>query len=143
LPQSISADLNASVTASFALATSFLLAATVFQPFFSEISHVIGRKLTLLAALIVFAVGSIVVATSSSPTQLLIGRAIQGAGGAGPISLTVVILTDIFELRERAGYIGGLNAVWTIGSISGPLIGGVFVRYSSWVCFHYFTIWLR
>jgi MFS family permease len=77
-------------------------------------------------------VGAVVAAVSHTTTQLLIGRSLQGVGAAGPITLSAVVVTDMFPLRERAKWIGGLNAIFSLGSITGPIIGGALVK-SSWV----------
>jgi MFS family permease len=131
--KSLAAEFEATPTAVYGAGTSFLLASTIFQPFFTELSHVVGRKPAFLLALVVFAAGSAVVGGSQSTAVMLVGRSIQGAGSSGPIALCVVILTDIFALRKRAQYIAGLNAVWTVGAISGPIIGGAFIKFTSWV----------
>lgn len=81
LSQSVSKALHGTLASSLALGTTYLLASAVFQPVISEISHAIGRKSAFLASLAVYVVGSILAATSSSMTVLLIGRVIQGAGG--------------------------------------------------------------
>ena len=81
----------------------------------------------------VIGIGSTVCGCSRSIAWLLVGRAIQGVGAAGPISLSIVVLSDIFPLRERAKWVGGLNGVWTVGSITGPIVGGAFAKYASWV----------
>jgi MFS family permease len=40
--------------------------------------------------------------------------------------LTEVIITDLVPLRYRGDYYGGLNAMWAIGSVLGPIVGGGF-----------------
>jgi len=57
--------------------------------------------------------------------MLLAGRSIQGVGGGGIICLTQVIFCDIVPLRQRPKYFPLVLGSWSIGSIIGPLIGGV------------------
>jgi len=87
----------------------------------------------MVLALIMLGVGSAVCGSSQSIASLVVGRCVQGVGAAGPLSLSIVVLADLFELRERAKWIGGLNGIWTIGSITGPVIGGALAKHVSWV----------
>ncbi|KAH7126220.1 major facilitator superfamily domain-containing protein [Dactylonectria estremocensis] len=122
----IASELDASVSESLSLGTTFLLATTVSQPFFSELSHVVGRKPAYLAALTVFLGGTVICGLARSSLVLLVGRTVQGAGAGGPQALSAVILTDLFPLRKRARYVSFLNVPWAVGTIAGPLIGGAF-----------------
>ena len=69
--------------------------------------------------------------------MLIIGRTIQGLGGAGLDVLPEVILTDITTLKERPLYLGLLNLPVAIGTVFGPLIGGTLAtitwRWIAWV----------
>lgn len=64
---------------------------------------------------------------------MLIGRSIQGVGGGGLISLSEVIITDLVPLRWRGQYFGILSAMWSVGSVTGPILGGGFSEKVSWV----------
>ena len=51
--------------------------------------------------------------------------------------MTQVIITDIVPLRQRPAYQSLTSVAWAIGSITGPLIGGVFAQHSTWRwCFY-------
>ena len=65
-------------------------------------------------------------------TQLLAGRVVQGIGGGGILTLTNVVISDIVPLRERANYIAYVQVVWALGTILGPVLGGLFVEHSTW-----------
>ncbi|KAK8212143.1 major facilitator superfamily domain-containing protein [Phyllosticta capitalensis] len=112
--------------------TSFLLTATVFQPSFASLSHVFGRKPLLLIALTFFTVGAIAGAVSNDFTALLTSRVIQGIGGGGIAALTGVIITDMVPLKERGKWLGLVTMMWAIGSVIGPVIGGVLAEKASW-----------
>lgn len=87
----------------------------------------------LLTALTFFTAGAIIGALSNGFTALLIGRSIQGVGGGGIQALTNVIITDLAPLRERGKYVGIIAMMWAIGTVTGPVIGGVFTEKVSWV----------
>lgn len=105
----------------------------VFQPSFASFSNIFGRRPLILISLIFFSVGAILAAIANDFTYMLIGRSIQGVGGGGIISLSEVIITDLVPLRWRGQYFGILSAMWSVGSVTGPILGGGFSEKVSWV----------
>jgi MFS family permease len=87
----------------------------------------------ILIALVFFCVGAIISAIANNFTYMLVGRSIQGVGGGGIISLSEVIITDLVPLRYRGQYFGILSAMWSVGSVTGPILGGGFAENVSWV----------
>ncbi|KAL5341896.1 major facilitator superfamily domain-containing protein [Aspergillus crustosus] len=63
---------------------------------------------------------------------MLVGRAIQGVGGGGIMALSEVIVTDLVPLRLRGQYFGILSAMWSVGSVTGPILGGGFAQSVTW-----------
>jgi MFS family permease len=69
--------------------------------------------------------------------MMLAGRCIQGIGGGGIITLTQVVYCDIVPLRHRFKYFPMVLLSWSVGTIIGPVVGGVLTEKSSWrYCFH-------
>lgn len=71
--------------------------------------------------------------TAHNVFHLLLGRSLQGVGGGGFITLTGVMIADFVRLKERAKYFGILSAMWALGSVIGPVIGGCFAEKSTWM----------
>ncbi len=94
-----------------------------------------GRKPIIIAGLIVFIVGSLLAAFSSSIWGLVIGRAIQGMGAIGSPILALVADLTRDEVRTRAMAIIGISIGFTfvlailLGPILDALIGlsGIFL----------------
>ncbi|KAG4025220.1 hypothetical protein MFRU_063g00100 [Monilinia fructicola] len=128
----IAQDLHGTAIEAFWTGTSFLLTSTVIQPTFASISHILGRKPSILVSVSCFAIGSLICALAHSFTVLLVGRTIQGIGGGGIVALTEVVITDIVPLRERGTWFGFQTLIWAVGSVTGPLIGGSLAQYASW-----------
>ncbi|KAE8422273.1 major facilitator superfamily domain-containing protein [Aspergillus pseudocaelatus] len=128
----ISRDLHGTAIEAFWAGTSFLLCSTVFQPTFASFSNIFGRRLMVLAAIMFFFAGTVVAGVAHSFRELLVGRSVQGVGGGGIIALSEVIVTDIVPLRLRGQYFGILSAMWSVGSVTGPILGGGFAQNVDW-----------
>jgi len=88
-------------------------------------------------SLVFFTVGTILCSTATDFAMMLTGRCIQGVGGGGIITLTQVIFCDIVPLRQRFKYFPMVLGAWSVGSIAGPVLGGVLTEQASWRwCFH-------
>jgi MFS family permease len=87
----------------------------------------------VLIAILFFCIGAIVSAVAKNFTYMLVARTIQGVGGGGIIALSEVIITDIVPLRYRGQYFGIMSAMWSLGSVTGPILGGGFAENVTWV----------
>lgn len=68
---------------------------------------------------------------------MLTGRCLQGIGGGGIIAMTQAIFCDMIPLRQQPKYFSMVLSSWSIGSIIGPVVGGLMVEHASWRwCFH-------
>ncbi|KAG5290757.1 MFS multidrug transporter [Histoplasma capsulatum G186AR] len=128
----IAEKLHGSAIEAFWSGTAFLLCSTVFQPNFASFSNIFGRKPLVLVSLTLFFVGTIIAGLANNFTNMLAGRSIQGIGGGGLIALTEIIITDLIPLRERGTYFGIISAMWSVGSVTGPILGGGFSQSVSW-----------
>ncbi len=97
-----------------------------------RLSDVYGRKPFLLAGLVVFA-GATALAGFATSMEMLIGfRALQGIGGGVLMGNTFSISGDLFPPAERGKYMGIFAAVFGVGGLVGPLLGGLIVDALSW-----------
>lgn len=131
LPVIIS-DLKGSESDYTWVVTSTLLAMTVSTPVWGKFADLFSRKLLLQLSLVVFVLGSALAGLSQSPGQLIGFRVIQGLGAGGLTALVQVVLADIVSPRERGRYMGYLGAVMAVGTVGGPLLGGVMTDSVGW-----------
>jgi MFS family permease len=96
----------------------------------SSLSDIYGRRSILLLALSFFTLGSIIGAVAQNIATLLAGRALQGIGGGGIIPLSIIVMTDIFPLRQRPKYASLIQLSVAFGTILGPVVGGIFAQYA-------------
>lgn len=126
----IQKDFGASEEATTWLLTAFLLTSSVSTPLLGRLGDMYGKEKILLAALGVFALGSLVCALGASIGTLILGRAIQGAGGA-IFPLAFGIIRDEFPPERVATSIGLISATFGIGGGLGLVMAGVTVDHLS------------
>jgi EmrB/QacA subfamily drug resistance transporter len=92
-----------------------------------------GRRRMFVAGLIAFSVASLAGGLAQDPVLLIAARVVQGAGAAivAPAALSL-ITTGFPEGPERTRAIGLYGAVSSIGFVSGQVLGGVLVQFTSW-----------
>ena len=124
--------MHGTATSIFWAGTAFLLTNAVLQPFLAALSDIFGRRNLLLACLLLFTAGTVICCTSNAIAQFLVGRAVQGVGAGGISVSTIVILTDIVPLRQRPKYNTLISLSFVLGTITGPLVGGLIVQHTTW-----------
>ncbi|MFE7780101.1 MFS transporter [Streptomyces nigrescens] len=112
--------------------TSYLLASVIGLPLYGKLGDLFGRKPVFLFALLVFTVGSALAGWSRTMDELVVFRAVQGVGGGGLIIGVQAIIADVVPPRARGRYTGLLGAVFGLGFVAGPLIGGFCADHASW-----------
>ena len=112
--------------------TAYLLTSTAATPLWGKISDLRGRRPIFQAAIVVFLIGSVICAMSPNIEVMILGRAIQGVGGGGLMSLALAVIGDIIPPRERGKYQGFFGAVFGVSSVAGPLLGGLFTDHLGW-----------
>ena len=86
---------------------------------------------------VIFVFGSMLAGLSQSMGWLIACRVLQGIGVGGLTALVQVILSDLVSPRERGRYAGYLGAVFGVGTVAGPLLGGVITDSAGWRwCFY-------
>jgi MFS family permease len=119
----IQADLHTSGSAVTWVITAWLLSAAVATPLLGRVGDMAGKEKTLLAALVAIAVGSLIAALAPSLPLLLLGRVVQGLGGAAfPASFGII--RDEFPADRVPSAVGLLSAVLAAGGGLGMVLAG-------------------
>ncbi|MFF3949947.1 MFS transporter [Streptomyces sp. NPDC001902] len=126
LPKIIS-DLNGGQSAYTWVVTAALLSTTATTPLWGKLSDLFSKKLLVQLALVIYVVGSLVAGLSQNAGMLIACRVVQGIGAGGLTALTQVIMAAMISPRERGRYSGYLGAAFALGTVGGPLLGGVIV----------------
>lgn len=91
-----------------------------------------GRKKILMSGIAIFVFGSIIDGFSGNLSQMLVGRTIQGFGGAMASPSTLSILSTTFTGKARSIAFGLWGSVAGAAGVIGPLMGGYFTTYVTW-----------
>jgi EmrB/QacA subfamily drug resistance transporter len=112
--------------------SAYLITSTVTVPVWGKLSDLYGRRLFYQIGIIIFLVGSVLSGMSTSMTQLIAFRAIQGLGAGALVPLGMTIIGDIFTVAERARMQAYFSGVWGFASVVGPVLGGFITDHWSW-----------
>ncbi|MBL8134624.1 MAG: MFS transporter [Anaerolineae bacterium] len=139
------------------IVTGYLLAYTISLIVMGRLSDLIGRRRAYVLCLIVFMIGSFIVAevdpqarsglsgalynlsfrmTGARPdpgsialTAIIIGRIVQALGAGAIVPVSLALVGDLFPANRRAQPFGVIGAIDTLGWVLGHLYGGVMVRW--------------
>lgn len=119
--------------------TAYLLSATAVTPLYGKLADIVGRRTTMLTAIIIFMAGSVLCALAPTLIFLIVARFIQGLGGGALIALAQTIVADIVSPKERMRYQAYFASVFVTSSIAGPVLGGFFAEHLHWA----FIFWIN
>ena len=109
------------------------------SPVLGAASDRIGRKPILVLSLLGTSIGFLITALASSYWMLLLGRCVDGLTG-GNIATANSYIADVTEPRNRATSYALMGAMFGVGLTLGPLIGGLFARWSATAPFFFATV---
>lgn len=110
----------------------YVLANLIGTPLMAKLSDFFGRRAIYSLDVSLFAIGSLVVASSQGLGLfwvLLLGRAIQGFGAGGIFPVASAVIGDTFPPEKRGGALGLIGAVFGMAFLIGPIIGGVLLGF--------------
>jgi EmrB/QacA subfamily drug resistance transporter len=125
-------ELQADVAAAQWVIDAYLLVLSALILAGGALGDRLGRVRVFAFGVVIFAGASIWCGVAPSPTQLIVARALQGAGAALLVPGSLAIIAATFSKEERGRAIGTWSALTSLAIIAGPLLGGVLVQTISW-----------
>ena len=135
--RTIQADLHTTTTAVAWVFTGYLLSASVATPIVGRFGDMFGKKRMLVVTLAIVAAGTLVAALATSIGVLILGRVIQGAGGA-IFPLSFAIIRDEFPRERVPTGIALISALLGVGGGLGILLAGPITQHLS----YHWLFWL-
>ncbi|GGO72519.1 MDR family MFS transporter [Nocardioides deserti] len=120
-------DLEGSQSGYTWVVVATLLTMTATTPIWGKLADLFSKKMLVQAALVIFAIGSLVAGLAPNMEVLIGARAFQGLGVGGLTALVQVVIASMVSPRERGRYAGYIGAVFATATVSGPLLGGLIV----------------
>lgn len=103
------------------------------SPLSARLAQIFSPRPCVLVASIFFAVGGVITSQAPSLRYFLFGRAIQGLGGAGIMTISFILVLELSGKKRRGLYIGLVNAGFTFGVSFGAVIAGALLPVMGWV----------
>jgi EmrB/QacA subfamily drug resistance transporter len=135
--RTIQVDLHTTTTTVAWVFTGYLLSASVATPIVGRLGDMFGKKRMLVVTLAIVAAGTLVAALATSIDVLILGRVIQGAGGA-IFPLAFAIIRDEFPPERVPTGIALISALLGVGGGLGIVLAGPITQHLS----YHWLFWL-
>ncbi|MER5762234.1 DHA2 family efflux MFS transporter permease subunit [Streptomyces sp. NPDC002082] len=111
---------------------AYTLSFAVLMMFGAALGDRFGRRKVFVLGLLLFTAASAAGALAPGISELIAARAVQGAGAAMIMPLSVTLLTAAVPAEKRGTALGIWGAVNGLSVAAGPLVGGAIVEHLSW-----------
>lgn len=128
----LQAELSASLEQLQWMVNAYTLSFATLMIAAATLGDRLGRRRVFVAGIAVFALASIASALATDAGTLIAARAVQGAGAAAVMPLSLTLLAGSVPAARRAMAIGIWGAVSGLGVALGPVIGGAVVDGIAW-----------
>ncbi|WP_157338302.1 MFS transporter [Paenibacillus lutrae] len=114
------------------VATIYLLTMVVLLPFMGKLSDRMERRTIYSYGFLIFGIGSLCIAISHGFAALLLSRCLQGIGATMIMANSQAIVRQVFPDHERGRALGINAVVISVGTLSGPALGGLLLEIADW-----------
>lgn len=112
--------------------TVSMVGLSVGQLFIGPLSDRYGRKLPLIASLVLFILSTVACLIATGIGEFLFFRFIQGIAGAGGVVISKSIAIDLYEGKRLARFFSMLSSVQGLAPICAPILGGLLLTVTNW-----------
>lgn len=112
--------------------SGYLLGFSVGQLFWGPLSDRFGRRVPLLAGLLLFVAGSAGCALALDPWTMIGWRLVQAIGASAGVVLARAMVRDLYDRDQSARVLSTLMTIMAIAPLIGPTVGGQILTLSSW-----------
>ena len=112
--------------------TAYFAAFGIAQMFYGPWADQAGRKLPLYAGIAMFVLGTILCMTATSGTGLIVGRFVQGMGGAALGVVPRAIVRDMMTGAEATRMMAKIMLTFSVSPMLAPLVGSALLVITGW-----------
>jgi len=91
-----------------------------------------GRRPVFVASVLIFALGSLLVAIAPSFGMVLLGRAVQGVGSGGIIPTASATIGDVVPPEAQGRALGLIGAFYGMAFVLGPPLAAILMLVGDW-----------
>ena len=128
----IARDLHEDPVALKLALTSYLLSLAVFIPVSGWVADRYGARTVFRAAIVIFTLGSILCGFSTSLTDFVLYRIVQGLGGALMVPVGRLVILRSVPKSDLVSALAWLTVPALMGPVLGPPLGGFITTYFDW-----------
>lgn len=133
----IMGSLNANLSEISLTMTSYIVAAAVCLPLTGLFTRKFGIKNVILVSTLIFGISSVLCGMSTSLTEMVLFRLLQGIGGAFLPSIAQTYISKNFTAAEQPKIMTFYSLCVVLGPIIGPIFGGTLTENLNWRwCFY-------
>ncbi|MEQ1354634.1 MAG: MFS transporter, partial [Candidatus Acidiferrum sp.] len=125
-------DLGASIKQVQWIVESYALFLAALLLIGGSLGDLYSRRNIFMGGVILFTMASVACGLSSTVTQLIAARGVQGVGAALLVPNSLALISTSFSPEERGGAIGTWSGFSAITTAIGPVAGGWLVQHASW-----------
>lgn len=111
--------------------TAYALVMLVMLPVAGRLADRYGRRRVFVWSAVAFTAGSLACGFAPNIGMLIVLRRVQAAGGAGFTPAATGLFTEYFG-RNRDRAVSLYGSIYSVGAMTGPVFGGLFVAHLSW-----------
>ncbi|MEZ8825137.1 Bcr/CflA family multidrug efflux MFS transporter [Vibrio amylolyticus] len=112
--------------------TAYLAGFAIGQLFHGPFADSFGRRPVLLVGIVLFAIASVISATTTGIEALTYVRFAQGFAGAAAAVVIQALVRDMFDREDFARAMSFVTLVMTIAPLLAPMIGGYLAIWFGW-----------
>src|SRR5436309_1480772 len=133
-------DLHSTISQIQWVVTGYMLALAAVIPLSGWAAERFGTRRMYLTSLVLFTAGSMLCGISTSTTQLIIFRVVQGVGGGMLMPLGMMMMAAAAGPKRMGRVMSIVSMPMMLAPILGPTIGGLIVDNTSWRWIFYVNV---
>ena len=114
------------------LVSAYALAFLLVAPVFGVVSDRLGRRIVILAGMVVFGAGTAIIGFGDDLRALLVARAITGVGAGMVAPAVFALVGDLFPYEERGHATGVVSAMLVASTVLGVPLSGFLAEAAGW-----------
>lgn len=111
---------------------AFVLSQATLMLVMGRLGDTFGKKPIFLSGLVIAAIGATLCGFAPTLQWLIVLRVFQAVGVAMAMALSFGIVAEAFPPSERGMALGTIGSIVSIGTVIGPVVGGLILSALSW-----------